>query len=59
MGSSDGKLYRLDYTSGLPNLIIPLGDPALAAQVGSPTLDLAGGFLYVGTEAGSVYCVQY
>ena len=59
VGSSDGNLYRLDYTSGLPNLSIPLGDPALAAQVGSPTLDLAGGFLYVGTEAGIVYCVQY
>jgi hypothetical protein len=59
VGVSDGKLYRLDYATGLPNLSIPLGDPLAPAQVGSPTLDLAGGFLYVGTEAGNVYCVQY
>jgi uncharacterized repeat protein (TIGR01451 family) len=58
VGSSDGKVYCLDYNTGLTLLSIPLGDPAAPAAVGSPTLDLRGGFLYVGTEAGIVYAVQ-
>ncbi len=59
VGSSNGKVYRLDYATGKTLASFTLGDPALAAGVGSPTLDLAGGFLYVGTEAGIVYCVQF
>ncbi len=57
VGASDGKVYRLDYATGVPLLGIPLGDPASPAAVGSPTLDLAAGFLYVGNEAGIVYAV--
>ncbi|PYQ18871.1 MAG: hypothetical protein DMF79_13900, partial [Acidobacteria bacterium] len=58
VGSSNGKVYRLDYDTGVTLLTFPLGDPLAPAAVGSPTLDLAGGFLYVGTEAGIVYAVQ-
>jgi uncharacterized repeat protein (TIGR01451 family) len=60
VGSSDGKVYRLDTTSGGlfagPTFPLLLGDGSAAA--GSPTLDLAGGFLYVGAENGIVYAVQ-
>lgn len=59
-GSGDGKLYRIDTTSGTPLVgpVFPLqlGDGSAAA--GSPTLDLAAGFLYVGAEDGIVYAVQ-
>jgi outer membrane protein assembly factor BamB len=60
VGGSDGKVYSLDYATGGIVSGIPLGDPAPPqAAVGGVTLDLAAGFLYVGTEAGIVYCVQY
>jgi outer membrane protein assembly factor BamB len=59
VGSSNGKVYRLDYDTGATLISFALGDPLAPAAVGSPTLDLASGFLYVGTEAGIVYCVQY
>ena len=57
VGSGNGRLYRLDYLtgSGATQVEIPLGD---LAPVGSPTLDIRAGFLYVGTAAGAVYAVQ-
>jgi outer membrane protein assembly factor BamB len=60
VGGSDGQVYAIDYATGAVLFSIPLGDPAPpAAAVGGPTLDLAGGFLYAGSEAGILYCVQY
>jgi outer membrane protein assembly factor BamB len=58
VGSSDGQLYRLDYDTGATQLATPLGDTALPAPVGSPTIDLRGGFLYVGSLAGVIYAVR-
>jgi outer membrane protein assembly factor BamB len=57
VGSGNGTVYRLDYFTGsaATQVGIPLGD---LAPVGSPTLDIAGGFLYVGTAAGAVFAVQ-
>ena len=56
VGSGNGTLYRLDYSTGNTQLAIPLGD---LAPVGSPTLDIQAGFLYVGTAAGAVFAVQF
>ena len=61
-GAGDGKLYRLDSTSGSDAPGAPvmfrlvLGD-GLAA-VGSPTIDTREGFLYAGPDAGIVYTVE-
>jgi outer membrane protein assembly factor BamB len=58
LGASNGTLYRLDYDTGATQLTIPLGDPAAPAALGSPTLDIRDGFLYVGSESGLVYAVK-
>src|SRR6266511_1376185 len=55
-GAGNGKLYRLSDAAGSTVDSFPLGD--LAAQIGSPTLDLSAGFLYVGSDAGVVYAIQ-
>jgi hypothetical protein len=57
VGGGDGRLYVLAASDG-QDLVAPvaLGEPGLAA-VGAPTVDQAGGFVYVGTEAGVVYAV--
>jgi len=55
-GAGNGKLYRLSAADGSTVDSFPLGD--LAAQIGSPTLDLSAGFLYVGSDAGVVYAIQ-
>jgi hypothetical protein len=63
VGSGDGSVYRLDYATGDAGtqVRIPLGNPAAAAAVGSPTLDLQASprFLYAGTVEGVVYAVQF
>jgi outer membrane protein assembly factor BamB len=57
VGGGDGKLHVLDASDGSDDVPpITLGD-GLAA-VGSPTLDLRGGRIYVGSEAGVVYAVD-
>ncbi len=60
VGSGDGKLYRVSAADGSPVVagIFPLVLGDGSAAVGSPTIDLFGGFLYVGTEDGVVYAVQ-
>jgi len=56
VGGGDGRLYRLNVGDGtiLDFFTLGKGD----AAVGSPTLDLRGNYVYVGTEAGRVYAVQ-
>jgi outer membrane protein assembly factor BamB len=56
VGGGDGSLYILKASDGT-NLFapIPVGDGLSA--VGPPTVDQAGGFVYVGTDAGVVYAV--
>jgi len=58
VGSSDGKLYRLAYADGSTEVVITLDDGVPPAAVGSPTLDIREGFLYVGLEDGTVAGVQ-
>ncbi len=51
-----GSLVRLKQGTGSGLDAFPLGDGS--AAVGSPTIDLAGGFVYVGTESGTVYAIR-
>jgi outer membrane protein assembly factor BamB len=56
VGGGDGKLYVLNAATGADAVPpITLGDGLSA--VGAPTVDQAGGFVYVGTDAGVVYAV--
>jgi hypothetical protein len=58
VGGSDGRLYILKASDGTDDVApITLAEPNMAA-VGAPTVDRAGGFVYVGTDAGVVYAVQ-
>jgi outer membrane protein assembly factor BamB len=52
----DGRLARLSVADGSEVDSFTLGDGL--SIVGSPTLDLANGFAYVGTDAGVVYAIQ-
>lgn len=60
VGGDDGRLYQLDKSDLSDRDVIPLGDqcPSCAVAVSAPTFDVAGGFLYVGTEAGIIYAVE-
>lgn len=61
VGSSDGRLYQIDVTTGNPAqppdvTFVVLGDGT--AGVGSPSLDVTHGLVYVGVEDGSLYAVD-
>jgi outer membrane protein assembly factor BamB len=61
VGAADGKLYQLDVANAGPAVqpeirSVTLGD-GLAA-VGSPTLDVLNGLIYVGTESGFIHAVR-
>jgi outer membrane protein assembly factor BamB len=61
VGSSDGRLYQIDVTTGNPAqppdaTFVVLGDGT--AGVGSPSLDVTRGLVYVGAEDGSLYAVD-
>jgi outer membrane protein assembly factor BamB len=57
VGGSDGRLYQLDVSGSMPTITsVQLGD-GLAA-VGSPSLDVVNGMVYVGTDAGIVYAAE-
>jgi outer membrane protein assembly factor BamB len=56
VGGGDGKLHVLKASDGTDDAPpITLGDGL--SVVGAPTVDQAGGFVYVGTDAGVVYAV--
>jgi hypothetical protein len=56
VGGGDGKLHILSSSDGTDAVAaVTLGDGLSA--VGAPTVDQAGGFVYVGTDAGVVYAV--
>jgi hypothetical protein len=58
VGSGDGKLHVLHPASGADDVPpIPLGDTL--ATVGSPTIDTRLLRIYVGSEAGVIYKVQF
>jgi outer membrane protein assembly factor BamB len=58
VGGSDSRLHRLNVANGSGFDSFFLGTPAIVTAVGSPTIDLRAGFVYVGTEAGRVYAIQ-
>jgi len=59
VGAGDGLLHRFSVSSGEEDMIAPFPvDLSEGGAVGSPTFDLAAGFVYVGTEAGLVYAVR-
>ena len=57
VGSGDGNLYQLDVTSPVPTLSVTLGDGGGA--VGAPTVDLLNSMIYVGTDQGVIYGVEF
>jgi outer membrane protein assembly factor BamB len=62
VGGSDGRLYQLDMTladGATPPTVrsVPLGD-ALAGA-GPPSFDVPNALIYVGSEGGVIYAVQY
>lgn len=56
VGSSDGKVYRLDAATGSTVSSTTLGDGSSA--VGMPTVDLLNLMFYVGTDQGVIYGVE-
>ncbi len=54
VGGSDGRLYKLDATSG--NVLSSLA--LTTDQVGAPAYDVRTGLVYVGAEDGKVYAVD-
>jgi outer membrane protein assembly factor BamB len=62
VGLGDGTLHRLNSADGSDAPGIPVTFPLTlgdgSANVGSPTIDIVGGFLYVGTVGGVVYAVE-
>jgi outer membrane protein assembly factor BamB len=57
VGGGNGKLYVLSAVNG-NDVVAPidLGEPGLAA-IGAPTVDTAGGYVYVGSDAGVLYAL--
>jgi len=57
VGSSNGQLFVLNAANGID--VVPpidLGEPNFAIA-GAPTVDQAGGFVYLGSDAGVVFAV--
>ncbi len=58
VGGSDGQLHQLDVTDpATMSFSVTLGD-GLAA-VGMPTMDLMNWMIYVGTDQGVIYGVEF
>ena len=56
VGAGDGKLYQIDVTD--QSLVsVTLGDGVGA--VGAPTFDGLNDVIYVGTDQGIIYAVEY
>jgi outer membrane protein assembly factor BamB len=61
LGSSNGRLYQLDVTTGgltMPPDTTFVDLPGGSGAVGSPSYDVPNALVYVGTEGGAVYAVQ-
>jgi hypothetical protein len=54
----NNALFRRKQSDGSPLDDFALGDPAVPSVVGSPTVDVRDGFVYVGTDAGVVYAIR-
>jgi hypothetical protein len=57
VGSNNGKLYQMNVVNPLPSTSVTLGDGS--AVVGTPTVDLLNSMIYVGTDEGVIYAVQF
>jgi outer membrane protein assembly factor BamB len=59
VGGGDAQLHRFSVATGEEDMIPPF--PVFLSEgggVGSPTFDVAAGFIYVGSEAGLVYAIR-
>ncbi len=56
-GSGDGNLYQMDVITPLPTTSVTLGDGT--AAVGAPTMDLLNSMIYVGSDEGVIYGVEF
>ena len=57
VGSSNGQLYQLDVVDPAVFVTEKLGDGS--GGVGMPTIDIFNSVIYVGTEEGVIYSVDY
>ena len=57
VGSGDGNLYQMDVITPLPTSSVTLGDGT--AAVGAPTMDLLNSMIYVGSDEGVIYGVEF
>jgi len=57
VGSSDGSLYQMDAVTPTPTDSVLLGDGT--AAVGAPTMDVKNSLIYVGTDGGIIYAVEF
>jgi outer membrane protein assembly factor BamB len=59
VGGGDGQLHRFSAATGDEDMIPPFPVNLVeGGGVGSPTFDLAAGYLYVGSEGGLVYAIR-
>jgi outer membrane protein assembly factor BamB len=57
VGSSNGRLYQMDAVTPTPTESVLLGDGAGA--VGAPSLNVKNSLVYVGTDGGIIYAVEF
>jgi len=57
VGSSDGHLYQMDAFTPLPTIRVQLGNGLLA--VGVPSVDILNSMIYVGTDEGMIYGINF
>ena len=58
VGAGDGKLYQIDANNPALITSATLGDGS-PTSVGAPSLDLLNSVIYVGTDAGIIYAVDF
>ncbi len=58
VGASDAKLYQIDANNPALFTTATLGDGS-PTTVGAPSLDLLNSVIYVGTDAGIIYAVDF
>jgi len=59
VGASNGRLYQLDTTQTPPATTTYVTLGAGNAAVGSPAFDVVNDVIYVGTEAGVIYAIDW
>jgi len=58
VGSSDGRLYQINITTGAHTSVALTPGVTPAPVVGSPAYDYVNRMVYVGTDTGVMYAVS-